>query len=199
MLYEMKSDVLAALAAALLVAAATTAAIAFRRAEATSPADQSRRDGLLVWAASGLAASLALSTASAIVFMTSVRLAGGGDEGLRVGVAGLAVAIGGGAIAVVAFVVSRRQQRRAAKRWMSWREGLLGVALAVFAVGALVAGVGNAIVADASSSSRFGPGGLLTTADWLVAISGWVVSAGAALAAIGFFISRGSGETIGAS
>jgi hypothetical protein len=188
------SDVLAALAAAVLVAAASAAAIAFRHADATSRADQSRRDGLLGLAAGGLAVSLALSTASAIVFMTSVTLAGGGDAGLRVSMAGLAVAIGGGAIAASAFVVSRHQQRQAAERWMSRREGLLAISLAVFVVGFLLIGIGNAIIADASRN--FTPG-LVTTAHWLEAISGWVVSGGAALAATGFFISRRSGETIG--
>jgi hypothetical protein len=181
-------DVLAALAATVLVVAAVAASIAFRNAAATPPSDQSRRDGLLGWAAGALTLSLALSTASASVYMSAVRLVGGGDAGLRVGVAGLAVGIGGGAIASIALLVSQRQQRQAAPRWMPQREGLLALALAVFVVGFLLVGIGNAIVADASSSSKFVQE-LLTTAHWVEATSGWMVSAGLALAGCGFFAS----------
>jgi hypothetical protein len=182
------SDILAALAASALVAASAATAAAFRQAESSSPEDQSGRDGLLLWGAAGLGAALVLSTASAIVYLDSVRLFGDGNDGLRLATIGVAVGIGGAAVAAIAFFVSRRQQQRGAVQWLARREALIAAGLAIFFVGFTLTGFGNATIANASAGDDFVPQ-LLTTSHLVEAISGWILGAGAAIVAAGFLVS----------
>jgi hypothetical protein len=182
------SDVLGALAASALVAGAIVAAVAFRGAESAPPEDQAQRDGLLAWAAGALGLSLAFSTASAIVFNSSLFP---GRPGASTFISGLAIGIGGAALAAVAFLVSQRKQRRAADRWMHWRELLIAVAMAIFVVGFVFTAVGDGMTANASAHDDF-THQLFTTSHWLEAASGWILSACAALAAVGFLVSSAS-------
>ena len=185
---QVASDVLQALAASTLVVASAAAAVAFRRAASSPPEDQSGRDGLLVWAALGLGAALVVSTASAIVYLDSVSLLGDGNNGLRLATVGVGVGIGGAALAATAFFVSHRQQHRGALQWLTWREALIAAALAIFFVGFVCTGFGNATIASASTGDDLVPQ-LLTTSHWLEAISGWILGAGAAIVAAGFLVS----------
>lgn len=182
------SDVLGALAASTLVAASAAAAIAFRQAGSSPPDDQSKRDGLLAWAAVGLGISLVLSTASAIVYLDTVALSGDGNDGLRLSTIGLGVGVGGAAIAAIAFFISRRGQQRDVAQWMTRREALIAAALAVFVVAFVLTGVGNATVATASPHDGYAAR-LLVTGHWLEAISGWVLGACATAVAAGFIVS----------
>jgi hypothetical protein len=181
-------DALGALAATTLVATATAAAVAFRRAASSSPGDQSQRDGLLGWAALGLALSLALLTAAGIVDLDTLRLFGDGNDGLRLSTIGLAIGIGGGAVAAVAFIFSRRGQRRSTAGWTESRDALLAGALALLVVGFAFSGLGDGRVANASARDHFTPQ-LFATSHWVEAASAWILCACTALVAIGFLVS----------
>jgi hypothetical protein len=184
-------DALEALAASALAAASVLAAVAFRRGESCQAQDLSRRDGLLVWAAVGLGVSLALSTASGIVYLVNIELVSIGNDGFRLSTAGVATGTVGAALAAIGFLVSRRKQQKSEAGWMSRREAFIALALAVFVIGFALTGIGDATTASASARDDFAPD-LVTTSYWLEAVSAWVLAAGAGVVAAGFFISSRS-------
>ena len=188
-------DVLGALAATALLAAAVTVAVAFRRAASAPADDQSRRDGLLAWAAGGLGLSLALSTAAAIVHFDNVRLLDNGNRGLHVAALGLAIGVVGALVATIAFVVSRRMQGQTTARWLGPREALIAAALGVFVVGFVFVALGDATVARASEHDDFIPQ-VMAAGRWLESVSAWILSACAALVGTGFLVSAVSRRSI---
>jgi hypothetical protein len=179
-------DVLSALAATLLLAAASACAVAFSRASSAPTSSQAHRDSFLGLATIVLSVAFALATAASILLISATRTPG--DTGLWIATTGSWFAFGGAMVAAVAFFSSRHEQRRVSARWFSRRERLLAAAFAVFVVGFLLGGLGDAITAHDSSGPQLP--GLLTTAHWLEAVSGFTMGGGAALASAGFFISR---------
>lgn len=192
------SDVLDALTAGILAAASLTTAVAFRRAESSPPEDQSQRDGLLLWAAAGLAIGLALSAASAINYLDAVLLDGSAYDGLRLSAIGIGVGMAGATTGTVAFFVSRRKQERGSANWMSSREALIASALGIFVLGFVLAGIGNALLANASPDGGT-PEQLLRTGHWLEAVAAWTLGASTALVAAGFLVSSRRGAIVAAS
>jgi hypothetical protein len=166
--------------------AAVIAALAFGLAAAAP----GRRDGRLGWASVVLAGALTFKFTSMILVLSALSgsyIAGGVTNGLGVGIGGVVVQVAGTVVAAVALLLAGGRQRGGAE-WLSAREGLLGVAAAVLALGFLLSGIGEMLYAGGVSS--LGSGGERVAAAWLGAVGELIILGASACAAVGFLLSR---------
>jgi hypothetical protein len=149
-----------------------------------------RRDGMLGWSGTAISVAFVFTMTGTILLAVEYSDAGATGSytaGTSIDAAGQGIAIGAGIVAAVAFFLSAGRQRRG-QPWFRGREVLLGVASAVFAASFLVSAIGSLIVAGADSANGFN--GKERAADWLTAVGTLGFVAAAALAAVGFFLSR---------
>lgn len=147
----------------------------------------SRPDRLLGWASIGLAGHFGLLAASysfELAWFLTFGVPGTTSWGLGTTAAGQLVAAGGAVVAAVAFLVAAGRQRRG-ELWGAEREGSLGSAAIVLALGFAVATVGMILLAwlaDPSSRNE--------AEQWLQVVAELLLALAAACGAIGFFVSR---------
>lgn len=103
--------------------------------------------------------------------------------GLGTTAGGYVVVAAGAVVAVVAFFGSNGRRKRGAP-WQAQREGSLGIAAIVFAVGFLVVSIGMMLFASLAGSGRTG------AEEWLQAVAQLLLALAAACGAVGLFRSR---------
>jgi hypothetical protein len=173
-----------------LVAAALLATIAFFSSSSGQAETFARRDGLLGWASCTVAISFGLDLVGTILILTlysDLGATGGLTAGLGINSGGDGVAIAAALVTAIAFFVSRWRQDRARPRWLSQRDGVLGLAFSTFVLGFLLMAIAGVIVAAADPANGFT--GKAVAADWLEAVGEFAFMTAAACAAIGFFAS----------
>jgi hypothetical protein len=185
--WEFKADGVAqAAAGAALAVAALLVLLGFLSA---------RPDGLLGWGSVGLSGHFALLAAAYSFNLAGfLRLGSPPGEvnwGLGTHAGGNLVAAIGAVVAAVAFFGSNGRRKRG-EPWAARREGSLGVAATVFALGFLVASVGlmllaSQITGDGRSEAEY----------WLQAVGQLLLAFAAVCGAVAFFGSRRDAERRG--
>lgn len=174
-------------------AAAVFAVSAFGRAADSTVSPLARRDGRLGAASLCLAVGLVLGMVSSILILLAFSDAGapgGYTGGAGVDASGMGIASAAGITAAVAFLVSRSRQTAGRKDWFSRRDGMLGIAFGVLAVGFLLVTIGKFMQAGAVGGT--GDNGKVVASYWLDA-AGWLpIFAAPLCASVGFFLSQRS-------
>jgi hypothetical protein len=127
-------------------------------ATASSTPDAVRRESWLGWAAGGLAVSYGLAMLSQVFIAPYLREAGATSSyrtGVDVMIFGYAIALLAGAIAAFGFRGSRRRQHERVAKWLSRRDGVLGLATGAFALAFLLTGIGVLLETAAAPDNGF--------------------------------------------
>jgi hypothetical protein len=152
-----------------------------------------RPDGRLGWASIALAGAFALLCAAysfelAAVLQLSFTPPGKFTGGLGTIVGGHFVTSAAAVVAGVAFFTSNGRRQRG-EDWQDRREGSLGIAASVFAVGFVATSIGLMLLAASE-----GGGGRNVAERWLLAVGQLMLALAAVCGAVGFFLSRRDAE-----
>lgn len=150
-----------------------------------------RPDGLLGWASIALAGYFALLCAFysfelaglLALFTPPARVSWGAGT-----VAGGNLVVAAAAVVAGIAFFSSNGRRKSGVPWQAQREGSLGSAATVFAVGFLIGSVGLMLLAAQSG------GGRIVSEEWLRAVAQLLLAFAAACGAAGFFRSRRDAE-----
>jgi hypothetical protein len=139
------------------VFAALAASRGFSETAGSAP-DAVGRESWLGWAAGGLAVSYGLAMFSQVFIAHYLREAGATSSyrtGVDVAIFGYAIALLAGAIAAFGFRGSRRRQHERVAKWLSRRDGVLGLATGVFGLAFLLMGIGVLLEVAAAPDNGF--------------------------------------------
>ena len=165
-------------------------------ATASSTPDAIRRESWLGWAAGGLAVSYGLAMLSQVFIAHYLREAGATSSyrtGVDVAIFGYAIALLAGAIAAFGFRGSRRRQHERVAKWLSRRDGVLGLATGVFALAFLLMGIGVLLEVAAAPDNGFNSTKIAVL--WLAVAFALGNAIASACAAFGFSSSSSSEAT----
>ncbi len=165
-----------------------------------SSTDAIRRESWLGWAAGGLAVSYGLAMLSQVFIARYLHEAGATSSyrtGVDVTIFGYAIALLAGAIAAFGFRGSRRRQHERVAKWLSRRDGVLGLATGVFALAFLLMGIGVLLEVAAAPDNGFNSTKIAVL--WLVVAFALGNAIASACAAFGFSRSEFSREDLPAA